>query len=169
MQTDIIVEQQNTQHTLEIAVRIPLFKIPKVLGDCFPRIKQHIEASDSKLAGAPYARYLNIDWEVVRKQGMLGQIWQLLTHKQPMRIGMPVASAAGGTDEIQPSEITAGEYVKTIHVGPYHKVGETYKRIAEWAAKQNIVMADNSIESYFTDPGEVPAEELQTLILIPVA
>ncbi len=168
MSLDITIEQQNPQHVLEIAVQIPLFKIPKVLGDCFPKIKQHIESADADLAGAPYARYLEIDWDTVRKQGMLGQIWQLLTHKQKMRIGFPVASQTIGSDNIESTELAAGRYVKAVHTGPYHKVGETYKLIAEWAAGQNITMADNTIENYITDPGEIPADKLETLILIPL-
>ncbi len=53
MSLDIRIEQQRPLHALEIARNAPMWKIPKLLGDNFPRIDKHIAAQGGKRTGAP--------------------------------------------------------------------------------------------------------------------
>ncbi len=168
MTSDISIQEQEDQFVLEVSTETSMMKIPKVLGHHFPRIKQHLQANNIELAGAPYARYLKLDWDAIRNDGFFALIWQMLTHKQAMTIGFPAASMPSGSDDMIASKLSLGRCVKTIHRGPNHKVGETYKKVAQWAIDNQINLADNAFESYITDPGEVPAAELETLVLIPI-
>lgn len=169
MSLEIDVEQQSHQHTLEIATEAPMWKIPKVLAESFGRIKSHAETHGANLAGAPYARYLDIDWETVRTAGAVSQIWKLLTHKQKLRAGFPVSGAIAGASNIESVELAPGRCVRAVHRGPIHKIGATYKLIAQWSGDQPIRLANHTIESYITDPGKISADKLETLILIPTA
>ena len=92
-----------------------------------------------------------------------------MTHKQKLRVGIPIRATAEGAGEIVFAEIPGGRFVKALHVGAYHKVGSTYKKLSDWASQNGISLADNAIESYISDPGEVPADKLETNIFVRIA
>ena len=168
MSIDIRIEQQPPLHALEIARNAPMWQIPKFLGSDFPRIDKHITAQGGKRAGAPYARYMEIDWQQMRHCGPLKMLWLMLTSKQPMRIGMAVEAPLEGDGDIEAVAIESQTCVRTIHRGPYQKVGDTYKKIVDWAEANDVELADCPMENYINDPTTVAKEDIETLILIPV-
>jgi len=167
MSLEIKIEQLKSRTVLEINTETSMLKIPKALGENFAKINAHIKATGEQAEGAPYARYLGIDWAAMRNRGVFAQIWMLITYKQKMRVGMPTTASAGD-GEIKANQIDAGSYITAIHRGPYHKVDQTYKKIVQWAEEQNVNMADFTIENYMNDPTEVASEDIETLIMIPV-
>ena len=168
MSLDIRIEQQPPLHALEIARNAPMWKIPKLLGNDFPRIDKQITAQGGSRTGAPYVRYMEIDWQQMRHCGPLRMLWQMLTSKQPMRIGMAVAAPVEGGGDIEAVAIESLTCVRTIHRGPYQKVGDTYKEIVDWAEANDVELADYTMENYINDPTTVAKEDIETLILIPV-
>ena len=168
MSLDIRIEQQPPLHALEIMRNAPMWKIPKLLGDDFPRIDKHIAAKGGTRTGAPYVRYMEIDWQQMRHCGPLRMIWMMLTSKQPMRIGMAVEAPVEGDGEIEAIAIEPLNCVRTIHRGPYQKVGDTYKKIVDWAEANDVELANYTMENYINDPTTVAKEDIETLILIPV-
>lgn len=169
MGLDIKIEEQPAQQALEIAVEIRMWQVPKTLADGFAKILRHIEASGAEASGAPYARYLEMNWDAVRREGPLAAIWQLLTRKLKMRIGIPVTAKIAAAGDIAPVETGPHRSVTAIHVGAYHQVGRAYKEIARWAETERVEMTGTATESYITDPGKVRVEDLQTRILIPLS
>ncbi len=168
MTLDIRIEQQPPLHALEVARNAPMWKIPKLLGDNFPRIEKQITAQGGNRAGSPYVRYMEIDWQEMRHCGPLRMMWKMLTSKQPMRIGMTVEAPVEGEGDIEPISIGSLTCVRTIHRGPYQKLGDTYKEVVDWAEANNVELADHTMEHYINDPTTVAKEDIETLILIPV-
>lgn len=168
MSLEIRIEDQSERHAFEVSAQIPLWKIPKTLGENFPQILALISKSGVQKAGAPFACYLDIDWKAVANEGPFAQMWQLLTRKQRMRIGIPVSAPAQGTSSIESISREPGRFVTTIHRGAYHKVGQTYKIIAAWADENRVAMADHTYENYINDPTEVSSDDIETLIQIPL-
>ena len=168
MNLEIRLEQQPPLHALEVATDAPMWKIPKVLGDNFPRIQEHIAAQGGNCTGAPYVRYMEIDWPHMRHCGPLKMLWQMLTSKQPMRIGIAVEAPVEGDGDIEPINIESQTCVRTIHKGPYQKVGHAYKEIVDWAEANDVELANHTMENYINDPTTVAKEDIETLILIPV-
>jgi len=168
MSIDIRIEQQPPLHALEIARNAPMWKIPKLLGNDFPRIDKYIAAQGGNRTGAPYVRYMEIDWQQMRHCGPLRMLWLMLTSKQPMRIGMAVEAPVEGDGEIEAIAIESRTCVRTIHKGPYQKVGDTYNEIVDWAEANDVELADYTMENYINDPTTVAKEDIETLILIPV-
>ena len=64
--------------------------------------------------------------------------------------------------------LASGKYVKSLHIGPYRKVGDTYKRMMTWIAEKNIIPAPECIEIYLNDPRETKKEDLMTEVFIPI-
>ena len=168
MSLDVQIEEQPPLHALEVARNAPMWKIPKLLGEDFPRIDKHITAHGGTRTGAPYVRYMEIDWQQMRNCGPLRMLWQMLTSKQPMRIGMAVEAPVEGDGDIEAVVIESRNCVRTIHRGPYQKVGDTYKEIVDWAEANGVELANYTMENYINDPTTVAKEDIETLILIPV-
>ena len=168
MTLEIRVEEQPVREALEVCVETPMWKVGKVLGEHFPRINKHIESGGGERAGAPYARYVHIDWEAMRTDGFLRQMWKVFTHKQRLHIGMPVASRVEGRGDIEPVTHPAVRCVRAVHRGAYHKVDATYKKVIAWAEANGVTLADTTIENYVNDPTTVATEDIETVILIPI-
>ena len=168
MSLDITIEQQPAMHALEIAGDAPMWKIPKLLGENFPRIDKHIDAQGGSRTGSPYVRYMEIDWQHMRHCGPLRMLWKMLTSTQPMRIGMTVEAPLDSDGDIEAISIEPQPCVRTIHRGPYQKIGDTYKEIVDWAEANNVELANHTMENYINDPTTVARETIETLILIPV-
>ena len=169
MPLDIRIEKQPPLHALEITRDAPMWKIPKLLGDDFPRIDKHITEEGGNRTGAPYVRYMEIDWPEMRNCGPLKMLWTMLTSKQPMRIGMAVEAPVEGDGEIEAVAFESLDCVRAIHKGPYQKVGDAYKEIVDWAETNDVELANYTMENYINDPTTVAKEDIETLILIPVA
>lgn len=168
MSHSISIETLDAIHALEVTVTIPMWRIAKALGEHFPRIKAHIEASDASVAGPPYACYRNIRWDRVRTQGVFSMLWMMLTEKLTLQIGMPVTGTISGHQDLIPTFWPERRYLTTVHMGAYHKVGETYRTAANWALAEGIELDDHAIECYVNDPTEVELSEQETRIFIPL-
>ena len=67
--------------------------------------------------------------------------------------------------------IAGGRYAKTIHVGPYEELGDTWARfLGEWVPASGNRIGDGvSYEIYQNTPAQVPKQELRTELYVPLA
>ena len=168
MSEEIKVEFREAQPVIETATESHLWAIPVALAKGFAKVGAEIDEAGAARVDMPYARYLEINWATLNGSP-LRQILDLLFKKQKMMIGLRLAEGKGSNGESFGSVIPDGQYVTTIHRGAYHKVGDTYAKIVDWAARHNIELQDNSIEHYIDDPTEVPKHEVRTEVMVPVA
>jgi AraC family transcriptional regulator len=73
-----------------------------------------------------------------------------------------------GVDE---QRLPAGRYATTLHIGPYAQLGDVWARfMGEWLPRSGQRMAHGStFEVYRNTPEEVPSEQLETELYIPLA
>lgn len=65
--------------------------------------------------------------------------------------------------------LPAGAYACTVHVGPYERLGDTWRRLmGEWIPAHGRRVDGPSYERYLNMPGSVPTAELRTEICVPV-
>ena len=87
---------------------------------------------------------------------------------------VPAAHAASVKALIRPPfywrEMPAGDYAITRHRGPYHELGQAYRRLfLEWLPGSGRYPADAPVvERYLDSPNEVREEELRTDLLLPL-
>lgn len=165
---EIEVIEKEIGDVIEIEERVSMLKMPSVMGKDFTLILEYLKTKDVRCKEAPYARYLDIDWEVEMKKGMFANIISAFTKKWHFQIGMPTEKKIGGTDNMISKHIKTEKYIKTHHYGPYQKVGGTYKKMCAWAKTKNLTLDKESFEFYLNDPGETKKEDLKTMVLIPV-
>ncbi|MFC1760619.1 GyrI-like domain-containing protein [Planctomycetota bacterium] len=170
MADDITVIERPGQFALCISETVPTMKLGKVMGPAYMEIMEHlksqgIECSDQDI---PFARYRNLDWDTLNKKGPLAFIKMMLVHKWEIDIGIPCPESTSGAGRIQAMTLESGKFVRTIHRGPYMKVGDTYKRIRAFATERNLVFKNYSMEFYLNDPCVVSADQLETEVLVPL-
>lgn len=81
--------------------------------------------------------------------------------------------ANGGTvpPGLDETRIPAGRFARTIHVGSYDKLSETWRYLqSEWLARSGHKKRSGaSLEIYRNAPGEVPDKKLITELYIAIA
>nr|NQU89766.1 GyrI-like domain-containing protein [Bacteroidota bacterium] len=168
MKTNFEIITREIGHVVEIEENVPIWKMPKVMGKNFHRIMDYLKTNNAECTDAPYARYLDINWEEQMSKGMIANLVGMFTKKWHFMTGMPSSVKLEGEYGIKPGFIEGQKYVKAIHKGPYQKVGETYKNMYNWIKQQGLTAAPESIEFYMNDPGKVKKEDIETVVLIPV-
>jgi effector-binding domain-containing protein len=102
-------------------------------------------------AGPPFAIYYDLEMD-----GM------------DVEAGFPVASQLEGHGEVRAGTLPGGTFCTGSHVGSYEQLATTWEAINTFAAEQGYERAGPSIEFYLNSPEEVPVEELQTIVALPV-
>ncbi len=168
MAHQIEVIEKEIGNALEIYEEIKMMEMPKVMGADYKKILEHLKNNNSEMLGAPYARYIGVDWEVETNKGFFGILKDVFTKKWKIQIGMVSSKKLTENGNIKPIVHENKKYVKTIHKGPYQKVGATYKALFNYIKENNLDPENESFEFYLNDPGKVSKEELETEVLIPV-
>jgi AraC family transcriptional regulator len=166
MAEEIDIVQREAQPSLAIKATAASYKLPMIMGRAYGRIMEHMKSKGIEMSGAPYTLYQGIDWQSAGQSKGLLAFLQVFTQKWNMEIGVPVAVEARGEDEVIATTIPAGRYLRTLHRGPYAKVGESYERLTAYAGEQGLSLGPYSIESYLNDPQSVSKEQLETEVLI---
>jgi AraC family transcriptional regulator len=87
---------------------------------------------------------------------------------------VPAAHVAAVKARLRPPfywrEMPAGDYAITRHRGPYHELGQAYRRLfLGWLPKSGRYPADAPVvERYLDSPSEVSEAELRTDLMLPV-
>ena len=145
------VKEQAAQATLTIRTRTPQKDLPQVLGRGHGTIAQYLGTLGEHPIGAPFSAYYNMDMQDL-----------------DVEIGFPVSRELPGSGEIQASQIPGGKLATCLYTGPYSEMEPAYTALMQWMAEKGHEATGVAYEMYLSDPGEVPPEELQTLIVFPL-
>ena len=83
-------------------------------------------------------------------------------------IGFKVPDSMEVTDPLVVKKWVFTKVAKAMHTGSYETVDQTYPKIFEFIAKQNLMPAGPTMERFLSDPQQVAPEELKTEIWVPV-
>ena len=82
---------------------------------------------------------------------------------------IPVDRIDGAADEqVKSGTMYAGKAVQFYSIGAYEKLPDSIARAHAWLAVNGFQPTDRLIERYIDDPASVPADQVRTLIQIPV-
>ena len=151
MSYEFEVKEQAAQPTLSIRTRTPQPDLPQVLGRVFGTIAQYLGGLGEHPAGPPYSAYYNMDMADL-----------------DVEIGFPVSRELPGSGEIQAGQIPGGKLATCLYTGPYSEMEPAYNALMQWMAEHGHEPTGVAYKMYVSDPGEVPPEELQTLIVFPL-
>ncbi len=83
-------------------------------------------------------------------------------------IGFKVPDSMEVIDPLVVKKWVFTKVAKAMHTGSYETVDQTYPKIFEFIAKQNLMPAGPTMERFLSDPQQVTPEELKTEIWVPV-
>jgi effector-binding domain-containing protein len=110
------------------------------IADEMPPLLGWLAARGQVPSGPPFLRYLVVD----------------MTAAMVVQAGVPVAVPVEGDEHVQPDELPAGDYLTTVHVGPYEGLyGATGALLAHAGAH------DLRFDKRPSDAGEVWAGRLE--------
>jgi effector-binding domain-containing protein len=153
---------------IEIEECVSVWRMPATFTKDYQRISKYLASQEAECVDMPYARYLEMDWEVELNRGKLASFFSLLTKKWHFFVGMPASKLVPGDAELKSQVLSSQRFVRGVHRGPYQKCGATYKALYEWARDQNLSLKNEAIECYVNDPREVDKADIETVILIPL-
>lgn len=156
-------------NVIEIEDSAPMWKMPNIMSKNFSRIFKYLTARNCKAKEAPFARYLEVDWEALMKNKPLRNFIEIFTKRWHFLVGVATSEKLNGEGVLKASTLPKRKFVKTIHRGPYRNIGKTYKGMYRWVKDQGLIVENESIEYYLNDPRTTRKEDLETMVLIPIA
>jgi len=168
MSNDVELIKRKEQRTLIIRESVGMLKLPKVMGPAYMKIFNYLKEKDFEPAAAPFTGYQVDNWDEAINMSGLKMLLSVFTKKWDIEMGFEVPDHIEGYDNMEIKSLPAGEYLQALHVGPYQKVGQVYKRMYKYAKDNNLKLGNKSLEFYLNDPGEVSKDKLETRVLVPV-
>ena len=129
--------------------------IAEAMGKAYFRILNFIDQNGLSEAGAPLSITRNFSGSELVFDAAIPV--RGLTDDTPLR-------AAG----VKIGKTYAGPVIRVRHMGPYRLLATTHRKISAYLAALGIERNGAAWESYVSDPGKVPADELLTYVYYPI-
>lgn len=133
------IETIDAKPAATIRATIKANEVSKTLTTILPEVFTYIARAGGAPTGPPFTRYHRFG-----------------TDELDIEAGMPLAKAIAGEGRVQSAELPGGRTAIAWHVGPYHDLQKSYKRLEEWMKSQKLEARDAPWEIYWTDPGIEP-------------
>jgi effector-binding domain-containing protein len=91
------------------------------------------------------------------------------TERLAIEVGWPIATALPGDGAIGLGTIGGGTVARTIHRGPYERIGTAFAALADWIGRHGYAPTGAPWETYLNTPETVAdPSELVTTISWPI-
>ena len=147
---DIELNRTVPRATAVVRATVSLRDLPAFLSRAFAAVADALVRQGVHVTGPPLALYRSVSDDAV-----------------DLEAGFPVAADVTPEGEVRPSSVPGGMAVETIHIGPYEKLGDTYREMAGWMERHGRRPGTLSWESYLTAPDHPGGPE--TLVVWPIA
>lgn len=110
------------------------------------------------------------DGPPIAAMSMMGEGQSVVTYHSCFKYDWYANGQPDGLDDVVYTDIPSGRYAVTKHIGPYETIGESYAKLLDWLGETNIEPNRGRplVEEYISDPEVTPAEELESLIAVPI-
>jgi len=152
MEYQVAIVEVDAQQIVSIRKRLSQREIPTFLAASFAELIGRLGLLGARPAGAPFVVYhefgpREIDAEVC----------------------MPIDRPIDASGRVRSGTLPAMTVARTLHVGPYEKLGEAYRAITEWAERQGVEGQGPLRERYLVGIGDmVPPAEYRTEVEMPI-
>ncbi|NTW51591.1 MAG: transcriptional regulator [Chlorobiaceae bacterium] len=132
---------------LMIRVHTSMHDIANLFDAGYREIIALLATQGMKPAGAPYARYFNMESTMI-----------------DIEFGFPVESAAQGGGRIAVGTTPSGKAVTSQYIGPYNEIEPAYDALMKWAGDNGYSLSGEAYEIYLNDPSSIPPDQLRTQV-----
>jgi|SRR6266704_1876272 len=134
-----------------IRVTVETSGIGKAFGELLPQVMAHIKRHGAHPVGPP-----------------LGIFHHYGETSCDMEAGWALEQAIPSEGPVDVRELPAGRAAVTWHFGPYSTLGDAHRTVIGWISSNGREQTGPPWELYWSDPQEVPPEELRTEVGYPV-
>ncbi len=127
----------------------------EAMGDAYFQILNFIDAHKLQVAGAPLS--------ITRTFSGAELVFDAAI---PVR-GVTASTPRDGAT-VKIGMTYAGPVIRVKHIGSYRTLTETHRKISAYLAAHGIERAGATWESYVSDPGDVPEDDLLTYVYYPI-
>ena len=127
------------QATAVVRAEVPIADIPALMDRGLHAVMAAVAASGVAVTGPPFARYLRMPTDTV-----------------DVEVGFPGSAPVTDAGEVRAGVLPAGRAVRTVHVGPYDALPQTYAAVLSWMAERGLTPAEAMWETYLSDPSAEP-------------
>ncbi len=142
--------------------------MPKRMSYTFPKVLDYIRTKDQPCPNGCFALYDNLDWEEIINRGLLGNLIDVFTKKWSFQAGWQVTDKVESSEDMEFVEYPYKKAATCKHLGPYQKVGDSYKQLYNWLKAEGHTPEAISMEMYLNDPKKVGMDKAETQIYIPL-
>lgn len=168
MQQEFKIIEKAFGPVIEIEERVRVWRMSATFGRDYKRIADYLALQGAECVDMPYARYQDMNWEHELTRGKLATFLAMLTKQWHFFAGMQTAKVLPGEEDLQSRVLANQRYARAVHRGPYQKCAVTYKALYDWVMSQGLTLKNEAIECYVNDPRHVKADDIETVILIPL-
>lgn len=133
------VVHRAAQPTATVTRTVTMATMSEVADELLPLI-DHLAARGQAPSGPPFLRYLVID----------------MSADMVVQAGVPVAVPVERDDHVEPDELPAGDYLSTVHTGPYEGLYAASGGLMAYAGREGL-----RFDKHPSDAGEVWASRLE--------
>jgi effector-binding domain-containing protein len=144
-------KEQPRLDVASVRTRSAVQDLPEVLTREYGRVMQALGKQGLNPSGPPFVVYYNMDMQDL-----------------DIEAGLAVAGDFANDGDVLRSEIPAGRVATCLYTGPYDHIREAYDVLMAWMKDQGLRESGPAYEFYLNDPGNTPAEQLQTDVRIPI-
>ena len=133
MKYDVLIETAQAELVAAVRVKVPISEIARAWKPALDRVWAFLKANSGLRAGHNLFLYHHAE-----RRG------------EPMNVdfGVQVALPFERQGDVQCIETPAGEVARTVHIGPYDRLGDAHDAIHAWCAANNRKIAPASWEIY---------------------
>lgn len=168
MSQEVELVTKEAKSALVITESVGTFKLGKVMGPAYMEIQNYLNQNGIQIKEAPFTIYQVENWEETINMSGLKAIISLFIKKWNIEMGFEIPESMEGVGRIKPITLPRGQYLQTMHLGPYHKVGDSYKKIYQFSKENGYALGNCSYEYYLNDPRETPKDKLETKVIVPI-
>lgn len=140
------------QTIVSMSTHISHEHLPNYIGTSFVELLEYSQKNDAELVGMPFVSYLNLDESGQPKDELIA-----------VEIGFPINQEIPSTEKFQSYLLPSYQAMRTLYVGDYEELTESYQELIEAIKKENGVFTFRSYEYFLTD-ASVPLEDQETMI-----
>ncbi|NTU57971.1 MAG: transcriptional regulator [Chlorobiaceae bacterium] len=132
---------------LMIRMHTSMHDIARLFDAGYREIVALLATQGRKPAGAPFARYFNMDSKMI-----------------DIEFGFPVESDVQGGGRIAVGATPCGKAVTSLFIGPYNEIEPAYDALMKWADDNGYSPSGEAYEIYLNDPTSIPSDQLRTQV-----
>jgi effector-binding domain-containing protein len=153
MRYEVATHEVPDQALLSIRARMKTAEMPGFIGQSYAKLYGRLDGLSVTTRGMPFVIYHAFGPGVVDAE-----------------VCLPLAAVVADSGEMTSRVLPAATVARTVHLGPYDRLGDAYGELSEWIGDHGFVVVGVARERYLNEPGpDVAPADYLTEIDLPIA